>query len=118
MHRDATVDEPQIPYLHLNNISIMTALAKSSSHEKTALHKHLYIKRLQTALQKVAFYRAKGNLSACKRWPFGVQKMAFQDAFCALSGNSLKPVPQQAVIPHGLPHSTCRRIHSITTATM
>lgn len=96
MHRDATVDEPQIPYLHLNNISIMTALAKSSSHEKTALHKHLYIKRLQTALQKVAF----------------------QDAFCVLSGNSLKPVPQQAVIPHGLSHSTCLRIHSIITATM
>ena len=79
MHRDATVDEPQIPYLHLNNISIMTALGKSSSHEKTALHKHLYIKRLQTALQKVAFYRAKCNLSACKRWPFRMHFVSFQE---------------------------------------
>lgn len=79
MHRDATVDEPQIPYLHLNNISIITALAKSSSHEKTALHKRLYIKRLQTALQKVAFYRVKGNLSACKRWPFRMHFVSFQE---------------------------------------
>lgn len=29
-------------------------------------------------LQKASFQALKGGLSACKRWPFGVQKVAFR----------------------------------------